>query len=51
MEVTETYNRKEVQMVYEIILLTVIGEAILINGIATWFRYTDELNELKGEQK
>ena len=38
-------------MVYEIILYAIIGEAIIINGIATWFKYTDELNRVKGENK
>lgn len=37
-------------MVFEIILLTVIGELIVINGLMTWYRYTDMINELKGEQ-
>ena len=36
-------------MVWEIIIYAIIGVAIITNGIATWFKYTDELKELKGE--
>lgn len=36
-------------MVWEIILLTIIGEAVTIYGLAAWFKYTDMINNLKGE--
>ena len=50
MEETESQDREENEMVFEIILLTVIGELIVINGLKTWYKYTDLMNELKGEQ-
>lgn len=36
-------------MVLELILLTLMAEAITIYGLATWFKYTDLINELKGD--
>lgn len=36
-------------MVLELIILTALAEAMTIYGLATWFRYTDMINDLKGE--
>lgn len=38
-------------MVLELIVMTLIGEIILIHGIATWYRYSDMINDLKGADK
>ena len=38
-------------MVMELIILTIAAEAMTIYGLSIWFRYTDMINELKGEQK
>lgn len=38
-------------MVMELIAYIIIGELIVINGLKTWYKYTDLMNELKGEQK
>lgn len=38
-------------MVWELIVLTAIGEAIVIYGLAAWYRYTDMINDLKGANK
>ena len=46
---SEATDRKEHEMVWEIILLTIIGEAVTIYGLAAWFKYTDMINNLKGE--
>ena len=37
-------------MVMELIAYIIIGELIVINGVSAWYRYTDMINELKGEQ-
>ena len=37
------------EMVMELIAYIIIGELIVINGVATWYRYTDTINELKGD--
>ena len=37
------------EMVMELIAYIIIGELIVINGVATWYRYTDLMNELKGD--
>lgn len=36
-------------MVVELIIYTVLAEAILIHGMRTFFKYTDTLNELRGD--
>lgn len=51
MEAADTKDRKETEMVWELIFFTVIGELIVINGLMTWYKYSDLMNELKGEQK
>ena len=38
-------------MVLELIILTVLAEAVTIYGLAIWFRYTDMINDLKGEKR
>lgn len=37
-------------MVMELIAYIIIGELIVINGVAAWYRYTDMINELKGNK-
>lgn len=50
MEETESESGKETEMVWELIFFTVVGELIVINGLMTWYKYSDLMNELKGEQ-
>ena len=35
-------------MVMELIAYIIIGELIVINGVAAWYRYTVMINELIG---
>ena len=37
-------------MVMELIAYIIIGELIVINGVAAWYRYTDMINALKGNK-
>jgi hypothetical protein len=35
------------EMVLELIVLTILAEAVTMFGLAKWFEYTDMLNDLK----
>jgi hypothetical protein len=37
------------EMVLELIVLTILAEAVTMFGLAKWFEYTDMINSLKGE--